>query len=279
MVQMIDLQNFLETVLFTGYLDDEKPVSIIIIAKPERGKTAVVSRYMTNKGVYYFTDVTAWGISDMLIPAIQRKEIIHHIIIPDFLNCVVKNRSTSDKLIMFLNALTEEGITNIASYANRGIEKKVGEDIKNSIIKCGVITCITKLEYEKRKKRWQGLGFLSRFLPIQYEYNSQYVNKIFDNLSNNNKVLNPQIKLEFPDTLHHVELPYEIAKKAEPYAKIIGKQIDAHGIRLFEIFRTLLKANALKNKRNIVIEEDLNDLIKYIEFIKYLNSSPVTIGE
>ena len=32
---MKDLQNLLETVLWTGYLDDEDAVSLFIISKPE----------------------------------------------------------------------------------------------------------------------------------------------------------------------------------------------------------------------------------------------------
>ena len=276
---MIDLQNFLETVLFTGYIQDEDPVSILIVAKPERGKTSLLSRYITNKGVVYFTEVTAWGITDAILPEIERGNNIHHIIIPDFLNCVVKQKSSADKLIMFLNALTEEGISNIATYANRGIQRKTNENTKNSIIKCGIITAITDIEYQKRKKRWEGLGFVSRFLPIQYEYSSEYVNTIFDNISNEIRFDRENKLLNLPKEKQKVILSVKISKQIEPICKLIGLQIGSHGIRLFEIFRTILKANALRNNRNEVNQTDYDDLMKYIEFIKYNNEKVTTISK
>lgn len=277
MVKMKTLQDFIETVLWTGYIDDEKPVSLFIIAKPESGKTAVIKRYIENKGVLYFTDVTAWGISDSVLPLIEKGINVHHIIIPDFLNCVVKNRSTADKLVMFLNALTEEGITNIATYANRGIPKEATDKQKNAHINCGVITCITRNEYQKKKTRWQSLGFLSRFLPIQYSYSSECVDDILHKVAENVKELEENKDLGFPDGKQRVELPSEIAKKMIPFSKNIGTMIDAYGIRLQVIFDTLLKANALKGGRHTVEDKDFDDLMGYIEFIKYNNNNITTI--
>lgn len=279
MAKMNHLTEFISTVLWTGYLSDENPTSIFIIGIPEVGKTRLVEKFRNNKGVRYFTDVTAWGITDTILPAIKAGEDIHHIIIPDFLNCVVKNRSTAEKLIMFLNALTEEGITNIATYANRGIPKNVSEKEKNYAVKCGVVTCITKNEYSKRKKRWQSLGFLSRFLPIQYRYSSGYVNNILTGISEGVNVVNHEINLNFPDKKQTVKLPEDISKPLIPLAKAISASIDAYGIRLLKIFNALLKANALKNGRKIVTKQDYDDLMKYIEFIKYKSDKTTTIDE
>jgi hypothetical protein len=177
---------------------------------------------------------------------------------------------------MFLNALTEEGISNIATYANRGIERKSNETIKNSIVRCGIITAITDVEYKKRKKRWEGLGFISRFLPIQYEYSSGFIEQIFEDLTNEIKYDKQEKKLNFPDEKQTVVLPKEISKQIEPICKILGKQIGTHGIRLYEIFRALLKANALRNERYEVIQQDYNDLMMYIEFIRYDNNNQIT---
>jgi hypothetical protein len=65
-----------------AYLKDQKPDSLIVIAKPESGKIEVMKRFRTNKNVAYLSDVTAFGIQRDYLSKIEAGEV-RHIIIPD----------------------------------------------------------------------------------------------------------------------------------------------------------------------------------------------------
>jgi hypothetical protein len=64
MIKLEELEKPIEVTLFTDYIKDERPVSLIIIAEPESGKTELVKKAKRVKGVLYLTDATAWGIID-----------------------------------------------------------------------------------------------------------------------------------------------------------------------------------------------------------------------
>ncbi|MBN2185935.1 MAG: hypothetical protein JW732_00565 [Dehalococcoidia bacterium] len=65
MIELEQLEHFIEVVLFTGYIKDERSVSLLVIAEPESGKTELVKRAKRVKGILYVPDATAWGVIDM----------------------------------------------------------------------------------------------------------------------------------------------------------------------------------------------------------------------
>ena len=44
MIKLEELEELTATTLFTGWVKDEKPVSLLIIAEPESGKTELVKK-------------------------------------------------------------------------------------------------------------------------------------------------------------------------------------------------------------------------------------------
>jgi hypothetical protein len=79
------LELVIELVLWSGCLKNERPLSLLIIARPESGKSGLVLKYRENgPGVVVLTDCTAWGIQRHFLNAMKSKAI-HHIIIPDLL--------------------------------------------------------------------------------------------------------------------------------------------------------------------------------------------------
>ena len=79
MIGLEELETLIKIILFTGWIKDERPVSALIVAKPESGKTDLVRKAQRVKGVLYLTDATAWGIIDKHWDEIE-KRIIRHII-------------------------------------------------------------------------------------------------------------------------------------------------------------------------------------------------------
>jgi hypothetical protein len=66
MVNLQPLQKIVECTIYSPYIRGEKPISLLIVAKPESGKTSVLKMYRENNGIVYVTDCTGYR------PKIQR---------------------------------------------------------------------------------------------------------------------------------------------------------------------------------------------------------------
>lgn len=281
-MKMNQLKEFLKISLLTGYIKNEKPINVLIIGKPDTGKSALLSRIITNDGIIEMTDLSAWGITKMIVPLIEQDKKIKHIIIPDFLVIMAKSKSTADRTFTFVNSLIEEGISNIGTYMNRGIDFKQSQKVKDAKVQCGLITAITEQMYYKKKKRMNEFGFLSRFVPIRYSYSSDYMNEIFQNIMHGKYLHKEEDKILLPQ--EEIDIKYdneEIHKMLVLIArnKISSGAVEAQGTRLLIMFKTILKAIALKNGRTEVLKEDFEEFLTYEPLINYSGRNITTIEQ
>jgi len=253
------INKVIEIVLWTGWVKNaEKPVSLLTIAPPEEGKTRLVEQYRYNKGIVYITDVTAYGLSQKLIQYINEGKPVNHIIIPDLLNPLSRQKSVSDTFILFLNALIEEGIAKI----------KTGSILMEIPMKAGVITTLTTSEWYKHKDKWISIGFLSRLVPLTYRYSRNFIMELLEQLSGAEPI-KTEINLNFPEEKVHVTLPRELHRQLKPYAIDIAKVVGLDGIRMYRDLGIMLKGFALSQGRDYVTQADV-DVLKYLtNYINY----------
>jgi hypothetical protein len=166
------LKKIIECALISSYIKNEKPLSLLIVAKPESGKTTVMKLYKENKGIVYLTDCTAYGIQRDLLPKLVSKEI-RTIIIADLLTPLSKAFKTKQSFIAFLNNLIEEGVAKITTYAMTWDKE----------VKANVITAVTDQAIEDGRHEWAKLGFLSRFIIFSYSYSMSAVMEILSSYS------------------------------------------------------------------------------------------------
>lgn len=269
MVIKMDVMTLaIKMTLFSGYIKNEKPVNLLLIAKPESGKTELLQGFQQNEGIEYFTDVTAHGLQQSIIPKIQAGKKVTHIIIPDLLNPLSKQKATVDSLIMFLNALTEEGIENIETYA-----AKI-KSLKGMKVQCGIIGCITKDGFEKFKKKWKSIGFLSRMLPVSYSFSVNNVEEIFNNVIQEEFKQNQPMVCIFPKEEVEIQSSVELNQRLKFIASFLGNISDAYGFRAQKQLQTLLKASALMNDRTETNEEDVQNVIKVANYMNF-NYNPI----
>jgi len=76
------LETTVKATLFSAYVKDEKPLSLLVVAKPESAKTEVLKKYRENKGIVYLTDCTAYGLTRDILPKAISGEV-KHIVIAD----------------------------------------------------------------------------------------------------------------------------------------------------------------------------------------------------
>ena len=260
MIKMNKIKRIIEVALWTGWIENEKPVSLLIVAKPERGKTEALKIYKDNKGIAFINDVTTKALTEILINKYKNKELLNHIIIPDFLNPISKQQSTSKQIVQFLSSLIEDGVC---------IVKSAYIDLNLDGFQCGLITAITEDENERKKKSWRSIGFLSRFVPVTYSYSFNTILEIFESISKQDYHKHDKINLDFPEKKTVVNLPYELSKDFDNVIQSIAIKQKLDGIRLKKAFNSMLKAIALSKNKLIVDKEDTKELLELCEYINY----------
>jgi len=253
------LEYVIELVLLSGYLKNADPLSLILSAKVGAGKTEILKRYRGTKGIKFISEATAYGIQEKYLNEIEQGKI-KHLIIGDLLVPLSKQKKTRDIFIAFMNTLIEEGIESIFTYA-RNWES-------NKPVKCGLITAIAEPDLMRTSRRWYEMGFLSRAIPLTYSYSNRTKIKIYKHIAKSYDIseMAPK-KIWLPNKPVNAKPNYELNIKLIELSIGMEKWEKVYGFRRQEQLQVLLMANALKNKRKHVIEEDYETILELSEYI------------
>ncbi len=267
---MKDLENLAEMIaltLYTAYIKNiQKPNSLLIIARPESGKTEMMKKFTINKNIAYVSDATAYGIERDYLPKIENGEI-RHVMIPDLLKPLSRKESTVKTFITFLNGLIEEGISSTSTYAsNRSTSKHV---------KCGLITAITSDELRDQRHRWGRIGFLSRTVPFSYSYSIESVRRVFDSILGLDYLDESSMTLHVPREDRKITLPRKYAQEILPSTTAIAQAQRTYGFRLQKQFQALLQASALEKGRNTVNSTDVERVLHLMNWVNF-DENPIT---
>jgi len=273
MISIEILEHIVKLVLYSAYLKDEEPLSLIIVAKPESGKTELLKQFRYNKGIAYKSDFTAYGLMRDVLPLIKSKKV-YHIVCPDLLRPFSRRKSIVKDLITFLNSLIEEGIVDISTYFSPNITAII-QNTEFTDLKCGLITAITKDELYRHKDDWIRKGFLSRAIPFSYDYPTTIMMKIFKSITEEGYHDKEVLKLNFPKKQIKVELPKKISEKLLPYSLKYGELNRVFGFRFQKQFQVLLKCNVLKEiqenerKDNVVNGNDFTQITRILDYVNF----------
>jgi len=256
------LELLIELVLWSGCIENERPLSLLIIAKPESGKSQLVLKYRgNNPGVVVVTDCTAWGIQKNFLTEMKDK-LIHHIIIPDLITPLSRQPATVATFIAFLNGLIEEGIIEVHTYA---------QDFKVEGLNVGLISTITPSILNDSRHRWTRMGFLSRMLPVAYKYSQETAQKVLDSITRREYYYDKPKNLHLPKEKQEVDLPKKYAQAMLPFTSEFNERLNEaeklYGFRHQKQLQVLLQAHALMRGRDRVIPEDVDAVKKIVRLI------------
>jgi hypothetical protein len=243
-----------QTVLLTGYLDDEKPVSLLIIASPESGKTtatrnANISVRPDGHGeelAVALTDTTGKG----LLKIIQMHPKATHVIFNDLAITAGHKNHVTKYLFGVMSALTEEGLTKTADPD--GVQLYGPEGVK------GVIGCITPRLVRDQRFIWNVTGLTTRMLPFFYsqgidiqiqvrKYHAGLLDKPSHSTKSYELIIPPKkmlvsIKKKYKEQI--LEIANEVAKKLSKEAPRKSRNEELGYRRIIQL-RSLAKANSL----------------------------------
>lgn len=272
--------------ILSAYVQNSKPISLLLIAKAESGKSELIQNLRGYSNVLYTNDLSFKPLVENILPQVEQKAITH-ILIPDFIN-ITQHKRAVENLIPLLNTLMAEGLKDLKYY---GSVREYKEDLR-----CGIISGITREMFDKQIKFWQNVGFLTRMLVVSYGYSEttqtsihQYIQDNFD--KKKEKIIYP-VKCQ-KNKLYKITTPKDInvhlnlmaQNHVNQNAKYVTSgrhqnwtvELKAYGFRFHKILRHLIKGICLYNgqgKRKEVNQEDLKTLIS---FMKYINLNFIEI--
>jgi hypothetical protein len=254
------LEYIIELVLWSGYIQNADPLSLIISSLVGAGKTELIKLYRKCQGVKFLTEATAFGIKEQYLDDISIGKI-RHILIGDLLTPLSKQKKTRDDFIAFFNTLIEEGVGSVHTYAQHWDGKE--------FVKCGLITTIAEPDLLRKSRRWYEMGFLSRAIPVSYSYSNPTKVKIYQHIATSDDLKNTSLKtIWLPRVSITVRQNKSLNMKLIELAMGTEEWEKVYGFRRLEQLQTLLMANALKNGRMDVTEEDYD---KILDLSKYIN--------
>lgn len=258
MIATSELEYLVKTTLYSSCLKNERPVSLLISAKVESGKTELVTKFRDNHGILFMSDLTAWGIQKHYLKRLTSGDI-KYIIIPDILVPLSRSGDTVNSLIGFLNSLIEEGIKEISTYAMHFSLP--------APVRCGLITTITKDDLVLKKQRWTSIGFMSRLLPVTYDYHKSTVMDILDSICDHEYYKDASTKLSLPSAPVQVYLDPAFSERMQAMSLQLVDAEQLYGFRMQKHLQRLMMAHAVMKDRTTVTDEDFKIIKELSKFI------------
>jgi hypothetical protein len=248
------ITEILKRIIASGFIKNARPLSCLLIAPVGAGKTTTLLKFSTNKNIMALSDVTPYGLTKLL-SEIKMKGI-KHLIIYDLVEPMSRGRASVNNLIGFFNSLIEEGIFKISTAF---IEVK-------EPINLGLITCTTEKEMKDKRRGWLGIGFISRLIPISFDYTSTDIIQILEDLAKQKirDISFEELKIKEKD----IKENETIFNQLIPYAQdmILEGELP---FRKLEQLKILLMSNALLRNDDKVIQEDFDWFKSIVTYLNY----------
>lgn len=252
------ITEFTRIVIASGYLLNEKPLSMVLKAPVSSGKTTAIKQFRNNSNILITTDTTAYGVLSKYQDKLRSGDLTH-IIIPDLLNALVRKKSTVETFLLFINASSEDGI-----FAS----KNFSVEVNTYIPPFGWILCLTEDAYKRKRNMLQGIGFESRFLIVSHKYNSEMIQNILQDIIKETTFCIPNIKIKHYKIKKAILGNEKIFGELELYSKLLCKSDGPEMLRMQRKLQTFLKASALLRGDKRVNEKDLEKLKEVIEVLQ-----------
>lgn len=252
------LREFFETIILTGRVKDLEPVSAMIIADPERGKTSVVVE-KNCEAFRVLTDLTGKGIQWLC----QMDHKCTHLVVNDMVTIMAHGRTTRDYFLSMLIAMTEEGVRAVAGP--QGLET-VNKGRR------GFVGCITSSQAKDNRSWWYKRGLSRRMVPFHFDYSADLILNIkarIDNGHGANFVSNEVFTI--PEKNIPVQIPEQMATKIRTISDFRAKKLGQLGISLLKNYRGMAQGHALLRsfKNPIVNEQDVEFLIRIDPYVDW----------
>lgn len=261
MIAVDPILDFLNICVWTAALEDEPPVSVVLVSESSSGKSAMLKKLQCPISIF-LTDMTTRDLSAVMGDREKRM-----ILLSD-MQAIFSHKSTVvGTTTQALRNLLEEGIYN-DPFSGAEVSRRFG-----------MITAIPPAEFQHVNKVFVSGGLDTRFLIFEYEYKKGTISRIHDFIEKggySKKVEEEPIHHLPPDgQTHKIKLPKPIARRCRDLAATLKR--DNIGLRVHHQIRRLVMASAARAGRKVATSKDYDLVEKYSDFLDPKKESVVSL--
>jgi hypothetical protein len=243
--------DFLNICIWTGVIEGEKPVNVLVIAESSSGKSEILKHLQCEISVF-LTDLTTRDLSMVMNDPKKR------IVLLSDMQAIFSHKSTVvGTTTQALRNLLEEGIYN-DPYSAQKINRRFG-----------MITAIPPQEFNRINRIFCSGGLDTRFLIFQFEYKKGTIAKIHDAVEKGDaNDLDKEKPLHLPEDgqFRKVTIPPKVARQCRGLAAVLKR--DDIGLRVHHQIRALVMGSAARSQRRIATSADYEIVAKYADFLR-----------
>lgn len=248
---MARLEQLIETILWTGWIEKERPVSALLVAPPGAGKSSLLEAFDSDYSPFT-SDATSREISRLL----RDHRAATHLLIGDFMSVLRHKKGTSDLTINLISQLSGDTLK---------VDAFTGDQVSRRM---GIVSAIPPQDIKEKKIRKiiESGGFASRFMIALYDYTPQTISQIHRYIRDGNYRQESKPILRAGPPVRTVSMSITIAKEIESLALIVKR--DPIGARAHHYLRTLAMALAAKEGKTAVEDKHVDALSSMSEFFR-----------
>lgn len=234
----------------TGYVQNSRPQSLLLISEPGSGKSELLDRFKQNAFLKYASDLTSRGLYPVLKAAKQGKYT--HVVASEFQKFLLRKSATAEATLGILCQSMEEGVG----------ENLIGDyPVDFGGARLGLIGAITHDTAANWKKALRELGFWSRCAAFNWEVPLDEMRLIMRAITAGNKTDLTPVILKTPESPVDVHFPVMLSEQFEGF--VFDHFREHTVIRVFNRFRTLAMACALLEGRETVKAVDVEKVVAF----------------
>lgn len=254
MVGLESLVDFISLTMWSGSVQGERPVSLILVAPPGAGKTSLLEKFVGETAVFV-SDLTSRELSQIL----KDNPKATHILLGDMLSLFGHKSSVVRLTCRMISGLTGESLKT---------DSFTGQSTGTTGRQMGLITAIPPEDLDSRAIQSQLVagGFATRFVILRYSYAPNTIRKIHDYIRADRytKARIEPFRID-PEKLS-VHISPTIAHRIQDLAMTL--KTDSLGTRIHHHLRALVKAHARRRKSTHADEKDFKALEDHSAFFR-----------
>ena len=249
--------------LATGYLDDEPPVSMLLLGSPGSGKSTLMSRWSEDASLLTYSDFTSDSLRHSILPKMAQ-ENRRHLFLPEFFKLFQRAQSSVANLTGVLSAAMS-GELHQVMQGEREMEKlPIG-------FRIGVVGAMTDKVYREWARDLANTGMLDRFFVMSLEVSRELREQMLYSAAMSDRSMLSKLYLPIHDK-RHVRLG---DAEAQYFYDCVRSTKAGDRIRFMEQMKAMLKGLTLAHGETVVTTRRVDQMHQMMLYI--LNAKPMEV--
>lgn len=226
--------DFVGLFVATGYVKGSMAQSLLLIAEPGTGKSALLSRFFNVPSVIVAMDATAEGLKQQVFSrAISERK--RHLLLPEMYKLMQRRGPVADNTI---GVLTQ-------AMSGEMHDSFIGKDQRDQFpeeFQLGVVGAMPTKIFNDWSQTISNTGLLSRMYPVEMKFSSALIRAIQVAIAHEDRTMLAPVRFRWPDSPVSIVYPQKLGADVMKLAERIEPMMPT---RFLTLLVNMVKAAAL----------------------------------